>query len=286
MTADRPTPTQDALADLDQDLEAVELAVATEIRDGELVLTGVVDSDENRQAVADLAQPYADELGLRVNIGLDVEVVGPEDAFADDDRAAQGFGDLNAIRRDDGGDAVRIDADGDDDERAGSDEAGGYDGAMTEQEDVISLDADFASDPGTSNVIDVIENGATYFPPTDPPTARADDNDGFAILNGFADSSTDEIGAVATLPEDGERRVPTDDELADIVRRELREDAVTTDLSIHVTARGSTVTLRGVVDTLEDAENAEAVAYEVPSVVEVQEELTIRGISERDPADG
>lgn len=270
---------RDTLADLDRDYEANELAVATEIRDGELVLTGVVDSDENRQAAVDLAQPYADELDLRLNEGLDVEVVGPEDAFEDDDRAAQGFGDLNAVRLNEGDDSVRIDAGNDDDERAGSDESGGYDGEQ-EREDVISLDASFADDPGTTNVIEVVEEGATYFPPTDPPTGRADDNDGFTVLSGFADSSTDTIGADAYELEDDSRRVPTDDELADIVRRELREDALTTDLAIRVSAHGSTVILRGEVDTLEDAENAEAIANEVPSVVEVREELTILGISE------
>jgi osmotically-inducible protein OsmY len=283
MTDTSSNQTRDALADLDRDLDAAELAVATEIRDGEIVLSGMVGSDEDVQAAVDLAQPYADELGLRVNPGLEVEVVGPEDAFEDDDRAAQGFGDLNAIRAD-GDDTVRIDAGNDDDERAGSDESAGYDGEL-EAEDVISLDANFTDDPGTTNVIDVVENGATYFPPTDPPTARVDDNDGFAILNGFSNSSTDVIDADATLPEDDTLRVLTDDELADYVRRELREDAITTDLPIHVTARGSTVTLRGEVDTLEDAENAEAVAYEVPAVVEVREELTIRGIAESDPPD-
>lgn len=283
MTDTSSKQTRDALADLDRDLDVAELAVATEIRDGEIVLSGMVGSDEDVQAAVDLAQPYADELGLRVNPGLEVEVVGPEDAFEDDDRAAQGFGDLNAVRAD-SDDAVRIDAGNDDDERAGSDEAAGYDGEL-EAEDVISLDANFTDDPGTTNVIDVVENGATYFPPTDPPTARVDDNDGFAILNGFSDSSTNAIDADATVPEDDTVRVPTDDELADYVRRELREDAITTDLPIHVTARGSTVTLRGMVDTLEDAENAEAVAYEVPAVVEVREELTIRGIAESDPPD-
>ena len=270
---------RDALADLDRDYAANELAVATEIRDGELVLSGVVDSDENRQAAVDLAQPYADELGLRLNEGLDVEVVAPENAFEDDDRAAQGFGDLNAVRLNEGDDSVRIDAGNDDDERAGSDESGGSDGEQ-EREDVISLDASFTDDPGTTNVIDVVEEGATYFPPTDPPTGRADDNDGFTVLSGFADSSTDTFSANADEPEDDSRRVPTDDELADIVRRELREDALTTDLAIRVSARGSTVILRGEVDTLEDAENAEAIANEVPSVVEVREELTILGITE------
>ena len=276
--------TRGALADLNRDLDAAELAVATEIRDGELVLTGMVGSDEDQLAAIDLAQPYADELGLRINPGMDVEVVGPEDAFEDDDRAAQGFGDLNAVRAEPDDDAVRIDAGDDDGERAGSDEGAGYDGE-TEQDDVISLDASFADDPGTTNVIDVVENGATYFPPTDPPSTRADDADGFAVLNGFSQTSTDAIDDDDTVPEDDENRVPTGDELADYVRRELREDAATGDLPIHVTARGSTVVLRGEVDTLEDAENAEAVANEVPAVVEVREELTIRGITEREPAD-
>ena len=284
MTDTNTDQNRDVLADLNRDLDAAELAVATEIRDGELVLTGIVGSDEDQQAAVDLAQPYADELGLRVNPGMDVEVVGPEDAFEDDDRAAQGFGDLNAVRDEPDDDAVRIDAGDDDDERAGSDETAGYDGEL-EQEDVISLDASFADDPGTTNVIDVVENGATYFPPTDPPTARADDNDGFAVLNGFADSSSDTIGADADVPEDDTMRILSDDELADVVQRELREDANTADLRIFVTARGSTVFLRGEVDTLEDAESAEAVANEVPAVVEVREELTIRGITESDPAD-
>lgn len=284
MTDRNDQQTRDDLADLDRDYAALDFAVVTEVRDGELVLTGVVGSDESRQAAVDLAQRYADELGLTINEGLDVEVVGPEDAFEDDDRAAQGFGDLNAVRVNAGDDSVRIDAGNDDDERAGSNESGGYDGEQ-DGENVISLDASFTDDPGTSNVIDVVENGATYFPPTDPPTGRADDNDGFTVLSGFAGSSTDSIGADADEPEDDTNRLVTDDELADIVRRELREDAVTTDLDIRVTAVGGTVILRGEVDTLEDAENAEAIANEVPAVVEVREELTILGITEREDFD-
>ncbi len=284
MTDRSDQQTRDDLADLDRDYAALDFAVATEVRDGELVLTGIVGSDESRQAAVDLAQRYADELGLTINEGLDVEVVGPEDAFADDDRAAQGFGDLGAVRLNAGDDSVRIDAGDDAGERAGSDESGGYDGEQ-DGENVISLDASFADDPGTSNVIDVVENGATYFPPTDPPTGRADDNDAFTVLSGFADSSTDTIGADADEPEDDTNRLVTDDELADIVRRELREDAVTTDLDIRVSAVGGTVILRGEVDTLEDAENAEAIANEVPAVVEVREELTILGITEREDFD-
>ncbi len=259
-----------AIADLTATYDRLEMGVAAEVADGELVLTGVVDSDENRQAAVDLAQPYADDLGLRMNVGIDVEVVGPEGAFEDDDRAAQGFGDVDTD--------VILGRDADADERAGSDEGAGYD--STDDTEILSLEGDFQDDAGTTNVIDVVENGATYIPPTDPPTARAVDEDGFAILGGFSESSTDAIAADAELPEDDTRRVPTDDELADIVRRELREDSLTTDLPIHVSARGSTVILRGEVDTLADAEAAESVANEVPAVAEVREELTIRGITE------
>jgi hypothetical protein len=269
MTDGQDDRTARALADLSRDYDAAEMGVAAEVADGELVLTGVAGSDESRQAAVDLAQPYADDLGLRVNVGIDVEVVGPEGAFEDDDRAAQGFGDLDTDRL--------LGRTGDEREREGSDESAGTDGA---DEDMLSLEQDFQDDPGTTNVIDVVEEGATYIPPTDPPTARADDVDGFAVLGGFSDSSTDTIAADADEPEDDERRLPTDDELADIVRRELREDAATTDLPIHVSARGSTVVLRGEVDTLEDAENAEAIAGDIPSVSEVREELTIRGITE------
>ncbi|HEV2528897.1 MAG TPA: BON domain-containing protein [Thermomicrobiales bacterium] len=260
--------TSSAIADLAAHYDRLEMGIAAEVADGELVLTGVVDSDESRQAAVDLAQPFADDLGLRVNVGIDVEVVGPEGAFEDDDRAAQGFGDIDS-------DVI---LGRDPDERDGSDEGNGYD-SSTDTE-VLSLEQDFQDDAGTTNVIDVVENGATYIAPNDPPTARADDEDGFAVLGGFSQSSTDAIAADADLPDDDTRRLPTDDELADIVRRELREDSLTTDLPIHVSARGSTVVLRGEVDTLADAEAAESVANEVPAVVEVREELTIRGITQ------
>lgn len=54
---------------------------------------------------------------------------------------------------------------------------------------------------------------------------------------------------------------------------ELREDAATTDLRVDVLVWDGVVRLRGTVPTLEDADNAEAVAARVPGV---REELEVR----------
>ena len=71
---------------------------------------------------------------------------------------------------------------------------------------------------------------------------------------------------------------PGDEALADAVRRELREDAATSELSIVVAVRQGVAHLRGRVTDLEDAENAEAVASRVPGIREVVEELEVASI--------
>jgi osmotically-inducible protein OsmY len=69
-----------------------------------------------------------------------------------------------------------------------------------------------------------------------------------------------------------------DEGIADAVRRELREDASTTDLGLDVEVREGVVYLRGEVPLLEDAENAEAVAATVPGVIEVVDETEVAGL--------
>jgi osmotically-inducible protein OsmY len=69
-----------------------------------------------------------------------------------------------------------------------------------------------------------------------------------------------------------------DEGIADAVRRELREDASTTDLELEVEVVEGVVHLRGKVPLLEDAENAEAVAATVPGVIEVIEETDVVGL--------
>jgi osmotically-inducible protein OsmY len=62
------------------------------------------------------------------------------------------------------------------------------------------------------------------------------------------------------------------------VRRELREDVLTSDLWIEVETRHGVVRLRGEVPTIEDAENAEAVANRISGVKEVQDNLVVRSL--------
>jgi osmotically-inducible protein OsmY len=62
---------------------------------------------------------------------------------------------------------------------------------------------------------------------------------------------------------------------ADAIRRELREDAATTDLVIEVVVEQGIARLRGRVPGLEDADNAEAVAARVPGLRDVVEELEV-----------
>ena len=71
---------------------------------------------------------------------------------------------------------------------------------------------------------------------------------------------------------------PGDEALADAVRRELAEDAATTDLTIFVAVRNGVVHLRGQVTDLDDADNAESVAASVPGIREVVEELEVTSV--------
>ncbi|HEU5369491.1 MAG TPA: BON domain-containing protein [Ktedonobacterales bacterium] len=107
-----------------------------------------------------------------------------------------------------------------------------------------------------------------YFPSTDPVIA-ANAQGNIDVLGGFAASSDDELG-VRRSAEDAR---PGDEALAEAIQRELREDALTTDLSIDVEVREGVARLRGRVPDLTDAENAEEVANRVPGVHAVIDDL-------------
>ena len=146
--------------------------------------------------------------------------------------------------------------------------------------DVLELDSDwreegeepdFMYDPGTTDVIESIEEGEPYFPPTDPPRRR-ERRENVAVLGGFAATSLEE----PTEPEDHPLRVQlNDEELAERVRYALASDAYTADLNIEVEVQDGVVYLHGQVGSLDDIEMAEEVAGSVPGVEEVQEDLEI-----------
>jgi hypothetical protein len=153
---------------------------------------------------------------------------------------------------------------------------------LSTNRDVLDLDGswiqeseepDFMDDPGTTDVIEVVENGETYFPPTDPPVRST--RSGFEtvdVVGGFAGTSLEEPIDTEDAPA---RLQNNDDELAEQVRFALSSDSYTGDLNIEVDVEDGIVYLHGKVGSLEDVEQAEQVAGSVPGVVDVEEDLEI-----------
>ena len=147
--------------------------------------------------------------------------------------------------------------------------------------DVLNLDSswriegeepDFMGDPGTTDLIEAIEENEPYFPPTDPPLRTDDKFEGVDVLGGFAATSFEEPTDTVDHPL---RLQTNDEEIAERVRYALRADAYTTDLNIEVEVEDGTVLLHGKVRSLDDIEQAEQVAGSVHGVEEVEEDLEI-----------
>ncbi|MDQ6694909.1 MAG: BON domain-containing protein [Chloroflexota bacterium] len=136
---------------------------------------------------------------------------------------------------------------------------------------VESEEPDFMMDPGTTDIIQVVEEGDLYFAPTDPPL-RAEPLVNSEVLSGFSVTSLEE----PIEPIDEPLRIITnDDEIAERVRYALATDAYTSDLNIMVEVEDGVVYLTGAVRSLDDTDQAEQVAGSVPGVVEVDENLDI-----------
>jgi hypothetical protein len=83
-------------------------------------------------------------------------------------------------------------------------------------------------------------------------------------------------GAMDDLEEEDEPdEVPSDDMIAARVRRLLRSDSATSMLRIQVSVEDGVVTLQGLVQTLEDTDNAAEVASRVAGVIDVVDELDV-----------
>lgn len=146
--------------------------------------------------------------------------------------------------------------------------------------DVLDLDSswideaeepDFAGQPGSTDLVEVIEEAEPYFPPTDPPL-RGSPRDGAEVAGGFAATSLEEPTEEMEHPA---RLQNNDEEIAEQVRYALAADAYTADLNIEVTVEDGVVYLTGKVTSLEDIEQAEQVAGSIAGVEEVEEELEI-----------
>lgn len=138
------------------------------------------------------------------------------------------------------------------------------------EDPAVAGDGDFSDQPLTTDASEAVEgdSDATFFPPTDP-VVRAGEDGAPEILGGFAPT------AEPSAPERSSDGLIGDEALADAVRDALALDAATADLRLAVAVEAGVVRLRGAVLSLEDAENAEAVAGAVPGVVEVIDETDV-----------
>jgi hypothetical protein len=220
--------------------------------DGTITLEGKVDSERDRQAAEDIAADLAGDAD--VDNALEVEDLLPVsvEVFASEQRGAEVLG-----------------------------------GAPDVGEVEVEINPDFtdqsmAHDPfAVSGPTDGVDDGeeahdgdSVYVPPTDP-VSSTDGRGEAVVLGGFGISATDDLGADVLVDDRGYG----DEAIADAVRRELREDAATTDLQVRVIVRHGVVHLHGVVPDLVDADAAEEVASRVTGVREVREELDVEAVN-------
>ena len=236
------------LSRLSTTLEEAGIFVAAEMDADTLVLTGEVETEESRQAALDVARALAGPRGLKVDDDIEVTDVSPDLPFLGRD-AAEDRG---------GGDFAYADPDANPNAR--------FDPAF-------ETEPDFTGDIGTTDSEESAAEAVPYFPPTDPVVRPTSDAEELEVIGGFEATSMDDLTGEASFDD------RNDDDLAQAVQRELTEDALTIDLAVRVEAVNGVVVLRGEVPTLEDAENAEAVAARVGGVKEVREELRIGGLT-------
>lgn len=249
------TGDEQVLAQLNRTLDSADIAVATAIRDGFLFLAGEVDSPRNHQAALDVARAVAADAGLTIDDSI--EVINDEDPGEQPETPGDGvYQDPNTVSYE------GIDAADQEDEEA----------------DDLTLDADFTGGVGTTDPERAAADAVPYFPPTDPVVKiESGASGGLEVVGGFNATSMDDLSAT-----DGPA-APSDDEVTEAVLRELLEDPLTTDMALQADTRRGVVYLRGTVETMEDAENAEAVARRVEGVRDVEEQLTVLTVEHREP---
>lgn len=105
------------------------------------------------------------------------------------------------------------------------------------------------------------EGAEPYFPPTDPVL-----NDrGRDLIGGFDETSMDDVAVEpSTIDEE-----PGDEALAEAVRRELHEDALTSHLHLAVEVKRGVVYMRGTAEDVDVTDDAAEVASRVPGVQRV-----------------
>jgi osmotically-inducible protein OsmY len=236
-------------ARIEEELAEAGLQVAVESSEGALVMSGVVDTEEARQAAEDIASQLAP--GARIDNQLEVETILPTNL--DDFVAEEPTAELSASSADILATGGELEAD------------------FTDQDTSLTGDFVDASGASSSNAEDPASSGDVVYTPPIDPVVTTDAYGAARVLGGFGSEED-----VAVEPSSDSR--VGDEALADAVRRELAEDAATAELNIFVAVRNGVAHLRGQVADLDDADNAESVAARVPGIREVVEELEVSSV--------
>jgi osmotically-inducible protein OsmY len=230
--------------------EEMGFPIGVTIAEGRITLSGVADSAEARASAAESVAGLAPGVPIQNDITIaEGTTMRTENGYEDENRP----GDMRPP--------------------AGSE--------SIEGEEMSELDAGFTDQPLETNEINVAndsipdldedaEPDPTFFAPTDP-VLKLGERGGAEVLGGFTPTS-DTSDEVDLSVEDHQ---PGDEAIADAVRRELKEDALTTDLPIEVVVERGVVHLQGSVPSQEEAEGAQDVASRVPGVREVLDELEL-----------
>ena len=230
--------------------EVAELDVVVVEADGVITLEGIVDSERDSQAAEDIAADLAGD--AQIDNALEIQDLLPlsVDTFVSEQRGSEV--------------AERLSETGESEVELNPD--------FTDQ--ALARDPFAASGPtdGVDDGEDDHDGDRAYVPPTDP-VVTTDSHGEAALLGGFGLSATDEVGT-DELEED---HTFGDEAIADAIRRELREDAATTDLAVRVIVRDGVAHLHGSVPGIEDADAADEVTARVTGVREVREELDVDG---------
>jgi len=250
------------LTDIERQLAEAELeGLVVEELDDRIVVSGIVESEEERDRALNVAMRVAGERRVEDNLEIlgvlpatihQIQEREPADPLIDRDLSEVETSMFEGAME--GFEATRL-------------EAGDFQGP-----DHTTTSSWEASGPSSPMDRDIVQEGdVVCTPPMDPVVGRNPRTGRMDIAGGLQDRSM-ESSDVERSALDNQYG---DEAIASAIRRELLEDAATTDLDIDVSVFRGVVTLRGRVPFLSDAENAEEVASRVPGVIEVREELTV-----------
>ena len=125
-----------------------------------------------------------------------------------------------------------------------------------------------SDEPVQNDPTESVQEAEPYFPPTDP-VVRVDRKGDTQVAGGFGTGDAPKPHAHAVIED-----TPSDEALEDLIHRALRHDATTAHLHLEVGVLQGVARLQGPIEDESDAENALAVAGDIPGVVDVIDELS------------